>query len=136
LILRGWEPGGRGVTLNFFQPVPARLNGARRAHLARIASHLGAAYRLRRRLGPRAPGEAEAILDATGELHHAGGPPHGKSRRARTCASRSPRWSARAARFAPTIPSSRSRAGGRSWRAAGAWSTSSRRARASTSSPT
>lgn len=74
LILRGWEPGGRGVTLNFFQPRPTRLTGARRQHLSMIASHLGAAYRLRRRLASQPSSDAaEAILDADGKVHHAAG---------------------------------------------------------------
>jgi DNA-binding CsgD family transcriptional regulator len=85
LVVRGWEPGGRGVTLNFFQPRPSRLSSTRRAHLSRIASHLGAAYRLRRRLGYRTSVEegAEAILDAKGALHHAAGAAHGAQARER-----------------------------------------------------
>jgi len=75
LILRGWEPGGHGVTLNFFQPAPTRLTATRRQHLSMIASHLGAAYRLRRRLGDlgRPADAVEAVLDARGRVHHAAG---------------------------------------------------------------
>jgi DNA-binding CsgD family transcriptional regulator len=85
LILRGWEPGGRGITLNFFQPKPTRLTSGRRAHLSRIASHLGAAYRLRRQLRSRAASldTAEAILDAKGGVHHCVGAAQRTAARAR-----------------------------------------------------
>lgn len=76
LVLRGWEPGGHGITLNVFQPTPARLLGRQRAHLARVASHLGTAFRLRRRIHSLAErgaslSDAEAVLDAGGTVYHA-----------------------------------------------------------------
>jgi DNA-binding CsgD family transcriptional regulator len=75
LILRGWVPGGIGVTLNCFQPKTPTLSRARRAHLSRLASHVGAGYRLRRKLAERGSKDerVEAILDTNGVVQHAEG---------------------------------------------------------------
>jgi DNA-binding CsgD family transcriptional regulator len=88
LIVRGWEPGGRGVTLNVFQPQLGGVSAARRTLLARMASHLGAAHRLRRRLDARRKRDrrAEAVLDAKGRVCDAQGDAEQKAARARLSA--------------------------------------------------
>jgi DNA-binding CsgD family transcriptional regulator len=69
-----------GIGCYFGAPLPRRggLTEARRATWGRVAAHVAAAFRIQRRFALGHPGEtlrrAEAILDATGKVHHAAGP--------------------------------------------------------------
>jgi DNA-binding CsgD family transcriptional regulator len=50
LCLNGLCPSGKGVSLGLWVPEPVRLDAAELADLRRVARHLGAAHRCRRRL--------------------------------------------------------------------------------------
>src|SRR5262249_54820400 len=76
-----WEPCGRGVTINVFQPTVAALGRSRRAHLSRIAGHLAAAYRLRRKVRRPRRAEPEAVVESNGKIAHVTGPAEGAAAR-------------------------------------------------------
>jgi DNA-binding CsgD family transcriptional regulator len=91
LYLNALDPSGKGclLTVGFRQQeyVPDAKAGAL---FKRMASHLSAAYRIRRRLSSegtatpsldRCGGRAEAILDGSGRLLHAEGPARAQSSR-------------------------------------------------------
>jgi DNA-binding CsgD family transcriptional regulator len=88
LGINGLDPSGLGVFISLWmpeprEPAPAELNVYRR-----MAHHLGAAHRCRRRLAAgAAPADptvgAEAILDGRGRVLHAEGPATATAARAR-----------------------------------------------------
>ena len=82
LNVNGLDPSGRGVYFALWARDRANLSRAEMAIYRRLAHHLAAAYRCRRRLRERQPGRpavdasegAEAILDARHRVVHAIGP--------------------------------------------------------------
>ena len=84
LCLNAFDPTGVGVFLQLFVPKPVEMEGAERALFRRIAHHLGAAHRVRRRLRSSGPlvdpaDGAEAILDGRRRVVHASGPAKNKA---------------------------------------------------------
>lgn len=76
LGINGLDPSGVGVWLGAALPRPYTLRRAERARYQRLATHLAAAYRLRRRLEAasrpkNAPWNADAIVTPRGNLEHA-----------------------------------------------------------------
>ena len=72
LGLNGVNVDGRGANVGVLMPRPIR--GIPPEILARLSSHLAAAYRLRARLGSGSnPDRAEALFAASGKLEHAVG---------------------------------------------------------------
>lgn len=89
LYLNALDPSGLGCVLTVGLREREYTLDAKAASLfKRMASHLGAAYRCRRKLGPARPcglddygSRAEAILDASGRFVHAEEPARAKSSR-------------------------------------------------------
>ncbi|MGD0679425.1 MAG: LuxR C-terminal-related transcriptional regulator [Polyangiaceae bacterium] len=77
LGINGMNPGGTGCLVLAFRATIGRLSPSRRESLARVAVHLATAYRLRLRMAMDLQAnptcQAEAVLDAGGEVHHAVG---------------------------------------------------------------
>jgi DNA-binding CsgD family transcriptional regulator len=72
LGLNGVNVDGRGAHIGVLMPLPIRRVSPE--ILARVSSHLSAAYRLRARLGvPSTPEQAEAIVRPGGKIEHAVG---------------------------------------------------------------
>lgn len=72
--VNGLDATGRGCALAAASSMPAALPGGLRATAwGRVATHLGAAVRLRRRLAGRGPGAGDAVLDPTGRCLDATG---------------------------------------------------------------
>jgi DNA-binding CsgD family transcriptional regulator len=75
LAINGADPSGIGVWLGVLLTQRRTLSAKRRDEWSRVAAHLAAGLRLRRRL--RALGEEsaalEAVLDGEGRVHHAEG---------------------------------------------------------------
>ena len=73
-VINGLDPTGFGVYLGAPLPRVTNVGAARRTSWGRVAVHLAAGYRLRRRLSPaeRAqPESAEAIVTPDGRIEHA-----------------------------------------------------------------
>jgi DNA-binding CsgD family transcriptional regulator len=87
--LNGLDPGGRGVLIGMWSYRMIELSPGELALLRRMAHHLGAAHRVRRRLRESQPASprpdstvgAEAILDARRRIVHAAGPARSKGAR-------------------------------------------------------
>jgi DNA-binding CsgD family transcriptional regulator len=87
--LNGLEPSGRGVFIGLWSKRMLDLSSADLAFFRRIAHHLGAAHRVRRRLRESQPDaatpdptlDAEAIFDAKARVVHATGPATAKAAR-------------------------------------------------------
>jgi|GEM_PF-1258326 len=79
------DPDHRGVALVASLGVAQRVPGAKRALLLRVASHLSAAFRLRRGTSRPAaalrPEHGEAVFDRRGKLIHATGAASGRAQR-------------------------------------------------------
>lgn len=77
LTVNAIEPDGHGCCFGAFQADRSPLSPDSRAALRRIAGHLGAAYRLRRRAertqAPAEPAAAAAVMTADGRVQHAVG---------------------------------------------------------------
>lgn len=72
LIVNGIDPTGYGIAIGMMMAKKRLLTPERRMTWSRVAAHLAAANRLRRRLAPASPPEsAEAILTPSGKLEHA-----------------------------------------------------------------
>jgi DNA-binding CsgD family transcriptional regulator len=76
LFLNALDPSGYGCVVAAGLPAPRRLRPEVRQLWTRVAVHVTAGHRLRRRLqaGASAVIEAEAVLRPTGEVEHATGP--------------------------------------------------------------
>lgn len=74
--INGTDPSGVGVWLGAGRGTAMRLSPALHARWTRVASHLGAAYRLRRRLAAArllrrcTPWGADAVLSPSGRVEH------------------------------------------------------------------
>jgi DNA-binding CsgD family transcriptional regulator len=85
--VNGFDPAGLGVFVGLWVPEPVSLDKTQASVLRRMAHHLGAAHRCRRRLREEqrsvdpASG-AEAILDRRGRVVHASGPAKEKTAQA------------------------------------------------------
>jgi DNA-binding CsgD family transcriptional regulator len=75
LFLNALDPSGHGCVVSAGLPAPRRLAPSLRETWTRVAVHVTAAHRLRRRMQAHAaaPSAAEAILRPSGEVEHATG---------------------------------------------------------------
>jgi DNA-binding CsgD family transcriptional regulator len=76
LLVNGLDPTGHGFWLGTLLPQATKLGARKRASWSRVAAHLAASYRLRRKLDrlgflDRPVKGAEAILTADGKVAHA-----------------------------------------------------------------
>jgi DNA-binding CsgD family transcriptional regulator len=106
LGLNGLDPSGKGVFIGMWSREPVTHTVAEMALLRRIAHHIGAAHRCRRRLRASQPERpapdptvgAEAILDRRGRVVHAEGEAQAKAAQADLLATATARERARTAK--------------------------------------
>jgi DNA-binding CsgD family transcriptional regulator len=83
LVLNAVEPDGSGCSFFSFWTERRRLPGEARLAFTRIARHLAAAHRVRRRLGETSVSAqiADAVLEPGGRVRHAGASAKGRAER-------------------------------------------------------
>ncbi len=110
--LNGLDPSGRGIFLGWWAKETIELSPGELPLFRRMAHHLGAAHRVRRRLRASQPDrpapdptvDAEAILDAKARVVHAAGPARSKAARDELVASTRARDRARARKQMAATP--------------------------------
>lgn len=73
LVINAYDPAGFGCFLGAFRPKVEKLHAKERGRWLRIAAHLAAAYRLRRKLDAGRSGETapiEAVFTPAGKVEH------------------------------------------------------------------
>jgi DNA-binding CsgD family transcriptional regulator len=85
LMVNGVSPDGQGCLFGALLPQETKLTAPRRTLLAKLACHLAAAHRLRQRLASidSRASAAEAVVDYSGEVHHAEGEARSKAAQSR-----------------------------------------------------